>query len=235
MRFMTARQGFSAVALVAAGLALTACGPDHTGASPSASSGTAGSTGSTTSGGTSTVGSGSSGGSSSGGTTGAGTSSGGTSGGGTSSGGTSGGGAGAVPACTTAHLRAATGNLDAGAGSVTFDLTFTNTGGSACALAGYPGVSFTDAKGDQLGNPADRTGGGASNVIIIPNGHAVAGVKTADGQSGYTTKQCRLTEVASLRVYPPDQKASLDVPWHQRECVGPTIHSLQVGPVHPVS
>ncbi|WWQ68248.1 DUF4232 domain-containing protein [Streptomyces sp. Q6] len=41
--------------------------------------------------------------------------------------------------CTAAHLRPAVAASEGAAGSVSYDLTLTNTGDSACALKGYPG------------------------------------------------------------------------------------------------
>ncbi|MEU1601336.1 hypothetical protein ABZ468_53930 [Streptomyces sp. NPDC005708] len=53
-----------------------------------------------------------------------------------------------------------------------------------------------------------------------------------NGQGGYTPEECCLTTVPALRIYPPSQKASADIAWNKRECVGPTMQNLQVGPVH---
>jgi hypothetical protein len=84
----------------------------------------------------------------------------------------------------------------------------------------------------QLGKAASRTGGSASVVTLIPNAHAYADVQSVNGQGGYSASQCDLTTVPTLRVYPPNQTESTNIPWNTPECVGSTIQNLQVGPVH---
>jgi Protein of unknown function (DUF4232) len=219
-----ARRGIPAIALVAAGLALAACGPDDSSSSKSSDSGdssSAASNGGGASAGKSGGGSGSAGGSSTSGGQGKDDASGDQDTAGST-----------VPACATADLKTTVSDTSAGAGHVTFQIVFQNTGSGTCTLSGYPGVSFTKADGDQLGKAAARTTGTKLPVTLIPNAHAYAEAQTVDGQGGYSADECDLTAVPKLKVYPPNQTASVDVDWGTGECVGPTVQNLHVGPVH---
>jgi hypothetical protein len=120
---------------------------------------------------------------------------------------------------------------DSGAGHTTYQLVFQNTGSAPCALRGYPGVSFVKIHNIQLGRAADRMPGSVSVVTLIPNAHAYADVQTVNGQGGYSPEQCHLTTVPTLRIYPPNQTESTNIPWNQQECVGSTVQNLEVGPV----
>lgn len=221
------RRGVPALVLVTAGLALAACGPsDDSGSGPGSSSSPSASSSASPSP------------SSSAGAPASGTatrtadpsSAGGQTGG---TGGT-GGAAGGTPApCATSHLKTTAESTGSGAGSSTFELVFQNTGSAPCTLRGYPGVSFVKAHNTQLGKAAARTGGGAvTTVTLIPNAHAYADLRTVNGQGGYSAGQCDLTTVPTLRVYPPNQTESTNIPWNAQECVGSTVQNLQIGPVH---
>ncbi|WP_435129676.1 DUF4232 domain-containing protein [Actinacidiphila sp. bgisy144] len=240
MRTRTVRTGTLVVMLATAGLALAACGPDDSNASDS-SSASSSATASAPSGTATVPNDDSADGTANPATTGGGTGtsgSGGTSGSSGSSGGSGTGGATAsagttVAGCATSQLKATTANFSNGAGSTGFQIVFQNTGSSPCTLSGYPGVSFVKSGGTQLGKAAQRTADTpATRVTLIPNAHAYADVVTVNGQAGYSAAQCDLTSVPALRVYPPNQKASLDLPWNKQECVGSSVQNLRVGPVH---
>jgi hypothetical protein len=99
-----------------------------------------------------------------------------------------------------------------------------------CTLTGLPGVSFVKIHNIQLGKAASRTSGATPVVTLIPN--ACANVQTVNGQGGYSAAQCDLTTVPALRVFPPNQTESANIPWNKPECVGSTVQNLQVGPLH---
>ncbi len=69
-------------------------------------------------------------------------------------------------------------------------------------------------------------------MTLIPDAPAYADVQTVNGQGGYSAAQCDLTMVPTLRVFPPNQTESANIPWNKQECVGSTVQNLQVGPVY---
>ncbi len=221
----TARTAALAVTAAAAALALAAC----TGSSGS-TGGTAPSSGSgSTSSAPASSSTGSGSGSGSGGS-GTGTSATGTSATGTSAtGGSVGGGAGS--ACATSQLSVAQVNPSVGAGQYYSTLVFTNTSSTSCTLVGYPGVSYVVANGVQSGNPAVRSGAAATPVTLAPGGKADSVLHDSNGISGYTPQQCQLTAAQGLRIYPPNNKAALFLPWKTSHCAGLSIHPLTIGPV----
>lgn len=217
------RRGVPALLLVTAGLALAACGPsDDSGSAAGSTPDTSSSAPSAPSSSASAPASGPA--------TSADTSSPATATPAPSTAGSSGGST--QPACATSRLKTTAENRTSGAGSTTFELVFQNTGSAPCTLHGYPGVSFVKAHNVQLGKAAARTGGAPPVVTLIPNAHAYADVRTVNGQGGYSATQCDLTPVPTLRIYPPNQTESTNIPWNTPECVGAGVQNLQVGPVH---
>ncbi|MCX4749889.1 DUF4232 domain-containing protein [Kitasatospora sp. NBC_01287] len=134
-------------------------------------------------------------------------------------------------ACTSAELSVAQTNPNVGAGQYYSTLVFTNTSSRTCTLAGYPGVSYVAAAGQQSGNPATRTGTQYATVTLAPHGTAKATLHDANGAGGYDPGQCQLTPAQGLRIYPPGEKAALFLPWQTQHCAGPSIHALTIGPL----
>jgi Domain of unknown function (DUF4232) len=122
-------------------------------------------------------------------------------------------------------------NPDVGAGQYYSTLVFTNVSGVTCTLTGYPGVSYVGTGGVQSGNAAVRTGGSVTTVTLHPGSTASATLHDSNGISGYSPQQCDLSPAQGLRIYPPNQKAALFLPWKTQHCAGRGIHPLTVGPV----
>jgi hypothetical protein len=118
-----------------------------------------------------------------------------------------------------------------GAGQYYSTLVFTNKSGTACTMTGYPGVSYVVANGVQSGNPAVRTGGTVATVTLKPGGTADSVLHDSNGISGYTPQQCQLTMAQGLRIYPPNEKAALFLPWAHEHCAGLSISPLSIGPI----
>ena len=125
-------------------------------------------------------------------------------------------GAAAAPTCATAQLTAALGGGDAGAGNLYRDLLLTNHGSASCVVTGFPGVSLLDAQGRQIGAAAtfDHSFSYAP-VVLAPGQTASDTIHTLN--AGATS--CTGTST-SLRIYPPDDKASLVVPGQVMLCGG---------------
>ena len=90
-------------------------------------------------------------------------------------------------------------------------LVFHNSSSSTCTLYGYPGVSFLDSAGAQIGPPAERATSAPMKLItLVPGADAYSGLKVTDPGippcSGAGT-------VAHVRVCPPnDTSAGLVAP-----------------------
>jgi hypothetical protein len=138
-------------------------------------------------------------------------------------------------ACITSQLKITRKGEDVGAGQLNTMLTFTNVSKTGCTLSGYPGVSYVAEDGVQSGNAAERSGGPATTVTLKPGQSAVAKLHDSNGVGGYDPKECALSPAQGLRVYPPNQKAAVFIPWKISHCAGTTIHSLTVGPVQLTS
>jgi hypothetical protein len=118
--------------------------------------------------------------------------------------------AGGLATCTTASLRMTldSSQADGAAGSTYYPIDFTNTSADACAMAGYPGVSFVTAAteaGRQLGAAAQRNPQfGSVAVRLDHDGHAHAWLQVAQA-GNYPASACSPVTAHGLRIFPPDQ------------------------------
>lgn len=132
--------------------------------------------------------------------------------------------------CATSALSASLSGANGTAGSVYYSLVFTNTGSVPCILQGYPGVSFVNGNisgGPQVGAAADRMSGSAPAVTLAPGQSSTAQLKIGD--SGNYGSGCDQTATDGLRIYPPDQTASLFVAHTDMACANTADVTLQVG------
>ncbi|WP_080794503.1 DUF4232 domain-containing protein [Corynebacterium pacaense] len=111
----------------------------------------------------------------------------------------------------------ATGGMDIGilsqqgaAGSMLFDIGFTNTAQQPCTLNGFPGVSLVGSgNGTQLGLPAVREGVPASEIELAPGATAYSPLRITRAEN---FNDCGLVPADGLRVYPPGQTESVYLP-----------------------
>jgi hypothetical protein len=142
------------------------------------------------------------------------------------------GGTGSAAACTTADLKATTGNAGGGtAGSYYSFVDFTNTSNASCTLYGYPGVSLITAAGAQIGPAATRSTTTAPRVVTLtPGGTANAVLRMTD-PSVYSTQQCQPATSAYLKIYPPNQTQPVQISFNENTCASSAINMLQIGAV----
>lgn len=137
-----------------------------------------------------------------------------------------------VGACSADMLTGSVEDIPGGAdaGGVSRALVLTNSSAdSTCILAGYPGVSYLDAAGQQVGAPAARTeGGGTAPVTLAPQQSAAAELRETVAQK---YGECQVSPTASLRVYPPEDTASLTFDYASTGCLNSDIELLHVGPL----
>ncbi|NKX51383.1 DUF4232 domain-containing protein [Arthrobacter deserti] len=132
--------------------------------------------------------------------------------------------------CKAAQLKASIATQPGGgaAGSVYRNVVLENIGSTACTLRGYPGLSYVDAGRRQVGAPAERNPDVVMTAVTVaPGGSAVAEVQQTNAQN--YGDQCRLTDVAGVRVYPPNDTASLVAPQATAGCANEQIVLMTVG------
>jgi hypothetical protein len=112
----------------------------------------------------------------------------------------------------------------AAAGTAYREVVLKNTSTRACSLFGYPGVSFVDARGTQIGAPAPRASSAASPgpalVTLAPGATASALLAYHDVYVA-TFPGCAGTTAAGIKVYPPNQTAAVVVPTTMMVCANP--------------
>lgn len=97
--------------------------------------------------------------------------------------------------CTTATLHVKIGPGNGAAGTIYYDIVFTNAGSGTCFLRGYPGVSLVSAgsnSGSQIGADAKRDAVTPSRQIILAPGKAA--------YAPFTTQTCASTSEPTMRI-----------------------------------
>ena len=112
--------------------------------------------------------------------------------------------------CPTSSLQVKLGLAQGTAGSVYTAIDFTNTSSVSCTLYGYPGVSLT------TGKPVAEIGQAAVEnpltprrlVTLAPGATGNAVLRIVDALN-YSKSACNPVTAHYLRVYPPNQTASV--------------------------
>ena len=139
----------------------------------------------------------------------------------------------ATPRCTEGNLAVWV-NADSengAAGTIFYNLDFTNISGHTCHLFGYPGVSATNFNGKQLGPAARRDNGvPATTVNIVPGGTAHATLGYVDVQ---VDPSCHPVRADVLKVFAPNtvvaRHAFFDLPVCTTNRIDLTIRRVQPG------
>lgn len=141
----------------------------------------------------------------------------------------------AVGACTAGQLTGSVQDQLGGgaAGSVYRTLVLTNASDQECVVEGYPGVSFVDAAGSQIGAPAERDGSAAVPVTLGAGASATATLRQTNAQNHGA--DCELTPATGLRVYPPGATDSLVLPQEIPACSAASIVLMVVGTLQPAT
>ncbi len=122
--------------------------------------------------------------------------------------------------CTTAELTGSLGPGEGAAGSVYRTLLLTNTGGRACELTGFPGVSYVTGDGGQQVGPAAAMSGERGGPVRLAAGASAGAELKLVNVANFDAAACRPTPVRGLRVYPPGDTAALFVPAEGTGCAG---------------
>ncbi|WP_462183663.1 DUF4232 domain-containing protein [Frankia sp. AgKG'84/4] len=132
--------------------------------------------------------------------------------------------------CPTSHLSVRSADGEGAAGSTYEKLVLTNTGVTSCLLRGFPGVSYVDEAGRQVGAPATRTGAAGAAVRLAPGASATATLRTVHPGIQQGCEQASQTApVVALRIYPPANTTPLRLPLSGvTACTGPAVTQLSV-------
>ncbi len=135
--------------------------------------------------------------------------------------------------CKAASLTGTTDATGGGAaGSIYMQLILTNSGTEPCLLKGFAGVSLTaGADGEPIGAAATRDDSGPVTDVTLAPGKA--GTATLRYTQAANYPDCTQTPAAGLRVYPPNDTASLFIPQPLDACTNTEINLLTIGAFQP--
>jgi len=135
--------------------------------------------------------------------------------------------------CHTGQLRVSVAPGDNAAGHLGLRVVFTNTASHRCTMYGYPGVSFlTGAHGRQINVPAERSAaqGAPKLVALAPGGRAHAALLLVNTAT-FAADTCEPVQAAGVRIYPPDETASVFAAYPVMVCSVNGVGTAQIYPV----
>ena len=136
-----------------------------------------------------------------------------------------------VPGCETPGLVIwLNTDGDAAAGSIFYNLEFTNLSGHACTLNGFPFINAVSLTGSLLGHRAGFSGGPAHQVTLN-NGQTVKAALQIVNVLNFPASQCKQVTAAGLRVFPPNQTRAKVVPFPFGACTANAPMFMFVQPV----
>jgi hypothetical protein len=139
-------------------------------------------------------------------------------------------GGGGTTACPTSSLQVKQSAPNGYAGGVYVNIVFTNASNSSCTLYGYPGVSLVSSSRTQIGLAAKRTTTTAAKVVTLASGaSAHAQLQIVDALN-FPALSCAPTKATYLRIFPPNQTASVYLSNASSTCSKPT-QVLFISPV----
>ena len=115
----------------------------------------------------------------------------------------------AVTRCLSSNLTLSFGAGHGTAGTSYQPIVFTNKGSAACELHGYPGVSFDDASGTILGEPAAEDPGKKKTITLAAAGGQANALLRIPDAGNFPPSSCHKATSTQIRVYPPGEKVSL--------------------------
>lgn len=122
--------------------------------------------------------------------------------------------------CGSVDLGISFGRAGGAAGTVYREVLFTNRGIGTCVLRGYPGVSYVDLNGNQVGAAAVRVGATGPLLTLTPGVTVASDVGFAQVDN-FDPDRCVKTPVWGVRVFPPDERTPLYLPLvDQYGCAG---------------
>ncbi|MBN9644820.1 DUF4232 domain-containing protein [Corynebacterium mendelii] len=138
-----------------------------------------------------------------------------------------------APTCRAGNIDGTIDSTQSGAGSVMRTVRLTNRG-PACTMYGYPGVSVTDAGGNQLGAAAEREGALQPESVRLDTGQSAHFHMRMSNARIFDPTVCQPVDtVAFIKIYPPNDTGSLSLPATGAACADPSTPFLFTGAVNP--
>jgi hypothetical protein len=114
------------------------------------------------------------------------------------------------------------------AGSIYYNLYFTNLSAHTCRLRGYPAVSAVDLFGRRVGSAASRESFPKPTLVTLPREATATAVLRIVDPANFTASACREATAAGLRIYPPGQARSKLIPFPFKVCSRAVVNVLSV-------
>ena len=119
------------------------------------------------------------------------------------------------------------------AGGFGYEIKFTNLGKGTCTLAGFPGVRAVDLSGTRIGAAATHGPGKVKEVVLAPDGSAMATLQVADALN-FPKSKCAPKMAAGLRVALPGGSGAKVAPIAFETCAKSSAKTLSVSAVEPI-
>lgn len=136
--------------------------------------------------------------------------------------------------CTTADLKVARGQSNGAAGTIYYNIDFTNTSSSSCFVQGYPGVSLVsagDGSGSQIGADAKRQPGPPGHQIVLAPGQTANAALGVAEAGNFPASSCNPVMAHWLKVFPPDQTVAAYVPFTTQTCASTSTATMHIAPI----
>lgn len=136
--------------------------------------------------------------------------------------------------CTSADLKVALGPSNGAAGTIYYNIDFTNTSSASCFVQGYPGASLVsagDGAGTQIGDDAKRVPVTPSHQIVLAAGqtaHAALGVAEA---GNFPASTCKVVTAHWLKVFPPDQTVAAYLALTTQTCASAKVATMHISAI----
>jgi hypothetical protein len=123
------------------------------------------------------------------------------------------------------------GSSNGAAGTIYYNIDFTNVSGTACFLEGYPGVSLVSAgnsAGSQVGADAKRDPVAPSRHIILAAGQTAHAVLAVAEAGNFPASTCNQVTAHWLRAFPPDQRVAAFARFTTQTCASTSVPTMRI-------
>lgn len=136
--------------------------------------------------------------------------------------------------CTSAGLKIALGSSNGAAGTIYYNIDFTNTSSGPCFLQGYPGVSLVsagDGSGTQVGDDAKRVPVTPSHQIVLNAGQTANAALGVAEAGNFPASTCKEVTAHWLKVFPPDQTVAAYLALTTQTCSSASVATMHISAI----